>query len=615
MMIEDEDERDYDCAKQMGYWVDHYFFCALDDVDDTRLSTLSKTVADDLELPIMYDELFAGDEDNLFFEHIRSKWLARITTDVAYLEDTQEVVRGMEHFVVVDSTSASTSASTSTSTSTSTSVCSSEIRDVWQDTIGNAQFFEDNNYVKMKKLHFINKCIPYLQTQSTCTILAPVFNLFYMASNAFLLFFSFSFSFASARTTLAETPFSTLLYYVATALLFLYHIYQNIYGSFEFRNIIEKANAQLLSLRRFHDSTIEKMRRFEERFGSLGCYRAYCARIGAYRLRLADFSDTCLRQIAPLQWTVQSYQNFGYILKAYYTVANSRAYQECLAVAIGFDAYIKAMVALHRGIGQAKIAFATFGREQAEAEAEEEAEEEVENTHIAFLGQSYPVHFNLLDNVTNDVRIKNDNVIITGINASGKTTVIKTLTINLIFSQQIGCGYYRSGHLLPYRHIHSYLNIPDTANRDSLFQAESRRCKTILDSIGASLDDRHFCIFDELYSGTNPDDATKAACSYIAYLAKHRYVTFLLTTHYHQICHYVENHMPKDRENAIKNYHMNVLYRKTEGNADENAEENPVYLNTYKLVEGISTEKNGAYRVLAEMQYPKELLQSIRDFK
>ena len=593
---------------ELGHLVDHYFFCALDNVDDRHLSVLSKNVDNDLELPIMYDELFSS-KDNLFFEHIKDKWLARITTDVDYLEDTQEVIRGMIHFSEIES------------------VCSLDIQYIWQDTINNSSFFENNKYVGIKKLHFMNKCIPYLQTQSTCTILAPVFNLFYIVSNMFIFLFASKLSYASIMSTAAETPFSKLLYYAGTILLFLYHVYQNIHGSLGFRHIIEKANAQLVTLKKFHDNIIKKMTLFSEQFGNLGRYRTYCKRIDAYRDRLINFSDTCLHHIAPLKWNMESYKKFGYILYAYYEVANSQLYQECFAVAIGFDAYVKSMISLYQGISQSRIAFTTFVQKEkkkintddvvkvkvkeVEVEVEEEVEVDVEvevevemdkNTHISFIELSYPVHFNLLDNVTNDVRITNDNMIITGVNASGKTTVIKSLTINIIFSQQIGCGYYSSGQLLPYRHIYSYLNIPDTANRDSLFQAESRRCKTILDSIDANVDDRHFCIFDELYSGTNPDEATKAASSYISYLSKNKNVTFLLTTHYYDICHHVE----KEKDKIIKNYHMAVTY------SDTDAE---TYINTFKLVEGISLDKNGAYRVLAEMQYPKELLQNIIQFK
>lgn len=581
-----ENEEKNQC-RELGNCVDHFFFCALDDVDASRLSILSKTVADDLELPIMYDELFSSSGDNVFFEHIRNKWLGRISTDVSYLEDTQEVIRGMAHFSDVSMEH----------------VSSQEISLIWQDTIDNASFFEDNKYMGISKLSFVNTCIPYLQTQSTCTILAPVFNFFYLVSNAILLFFTseYCLSFASMCNAVTETPFAKLFYYLATALLFLYHVYQNIHGSLDFRSIIEKANRQLLTLKTYHANIIEKIKIFAARFCHLPHYNAYCKRIYAYRDRLVDFSDSCLRQIAPLQWSVESYTNFGYILKAYHEIANNQEYRECFAVAIGFDAYLKSMVALHRSINLSKITFTAFLHDAKETETEID----VKNTHISFMGQSYPVHFNLLDNVTNDVTITNDNMIITGVNASGKTTVIKSLTINIIFSQQIGCGYYRSGQLLPYKHIHSYLNIPDTANRDSLFQAESRRCKVILDSINASVDDRHFCIFDELYSGTNPEEATKAASSYISYLAKYKYVTFLLTTHYYDICNYIEREREKEgvknkKENNITNYHM--------------YSDKDTHTNTYKLVEGISIAKNGAYRVLAEMQYPEELLQNIIEF-
>ena len=43
---------------------------------------------------------------------------------------------------------------------------------------------------------------------------------------------------------------------------------------------------------------------------------------------------------------------------------------------------------------------------------------------------------------------------------------------------------------------------------------------------------RHFCIFDELYSGTNPTEAKKASYALLSYLSKYKDVTFIMTTHY-----------------------------------------------------------------------------------
>ena len=89
-------------------------------------------------------------------------------------------------------------------------------------------------------------------------------------------------------------------------------------------------------------------------------------------------------------------------------------------------------------------------------------------------------------------------MIITGPNASGKTTTLKSALINIILSQQIGYGCFESLKMCPYDTIHCYLNIPDTSGRDSLFQAEARRCKEIIDIIHLEKDKTHYCIFDEL---------------------------------------------------------------------------------------------------------------------
>ena len=121
--------------------------------------------------------------------------------------------------------------------------------------------------------------------------------------------------------------------------------------------------------------------------------------------------------------------------------------------------------------------------------------------------------------VKNNVSLRK-NIIITGPNAAGKTTILKATLFNTILSQQIGCGFYSNAEIYPYHYIHCYLNIPDTSGRDSLFQAEARRCKDILDVIVSSnKNERHFCIFDELFSGTNPYEAVGSAYSYLKFLS------------------------------------------------------------------------------------------------
>ena len=69
------------------------------------------------------------------------------------------------------------------------------------------------------------------------------------------------------------------------------------------------------------------------------------------------------------------------------------------------------------------------------------------------------------------------NIIITGPNAAGKTTTIKATIINLLLSQQLGLGFFEKCQTSTFDYIHSYLNIPDSCSRDSLFQAEAKDVK------------------------------------------------------------------------------------------------------------------------------------------
>jgi energy-coupling factor transporter ATP-binding protein EcfA2 len=87
--------------------------------------------------------------------------------------------------------------------------------------------------------------------------------------------------------------------------------------------------------------------------------------------------------------------------------------------------------------------------------------------------QMYPPHVSLLNVVTSNIDRNRNNMIITGPNASGKTTFIKMFAINIILSQQIGqCSLNR------FTNIHPYVNIPDTSERDCL-TAETVQCATL----------------------------------------------------------------------------------------------------------------------------------------
>jgi len=139
------------------------------------------------------------------------------------------------------------------------------------------------------------------------------------------------------------------------------------------------------------------------------------------------------------------------------------------------------------------------------------------------------------------------------------------------------------------------LNIPDTSGRDSLFQAEARRCKEIIDIIDKDLshNETHFCAFDELYSGTNPEEATISAIAFMKYITKNKNVNSILTTHFMEVCKKL------DTSKMITNYYM-----ETNKSSKKNTLE---YL--YKMKKGISTVKGGL-NVLYAMNYPDEIIKN-----
>ena len=203
-------------------------------------------------------------------------------------------------------------------------------------------------------------------------------------------------------------------------------------------------------------------------------------------------------------------------MKYFYTLYADDEIENIVLFSFGFHGYIDSILGIYKNIESKNINSCKFS-----------------NKLTFKLTEMY--HPSIKNPIKNNINM-NKNIIITGPNAAGKTTTIKATIINLLLSQQIGFGFYKKSVTSTFDFIDCYLNIPDSSSRDSLFQAEARRCKNILDIIEKNPNKKHFCIFDELYSGTNPYEAISSAYSYLKYISKNKNVRFLLTTHYIKIC-------------------------------------------------------------------------------
>jgi hypothetical protein len=207
----------------------------------------------------------------------------------------------------------------------------------------------------------------------------------------------------------------------------------------------------------------------------------------------------------------------------------------------------------------------------------------IDNTELACMDNH--MHPALpLDAVPNSVPL-HPNVILTGENASGKSTCMRSVFANILLSQSIGLGRYSKCHLVPYTHFHLYMNIPDVLEKDSLFEAEVRQCKDILNTFSEG--GHHFCAFDELFTGTNPLDAETITYAYLYYISTQcPNVQFWLTTHFHDACRKLNEHLLD-----------NLLF----------CEMKP----GYQMTSGISSTAN-AVSVLTKFEFPEEIIQSAK---
>ncbi|AJQ26667.1 MutS family DNA mismatch repair protein [Pelosinus fermentans] len=177
--------------------------------------------------------------------------------------------------------------------------------------------------------------------------------------------------------------------------------------------------------------------------------------------------------------------------------------------------------------------------------------------------------------VRNNIEIKNNLCVITGSNMSGKTTLLRTIGINLILAY---CGAPVCATKLEcsIMNIFTSMRISDDLNSGiSTFYAELLRIKMIID-FSHKKQDMIFLI-DEIFRGTNSIDRLVGATSVLKNLNK-SWVIGLISTHDFELCN-----LEDEAGNKIMNYHFTESYVNNEIQFD------------YKLRSGRCTTTNAKY--------------------
>lgn len=149
-----------------------------------------------------------------------------------------------------------------------------------------------------------------------------------------------------------------------------------------------------------------------------------------------------------------------------------------------------------------------------------------------------------------------NNMMITGVNASGKSIFIKTLAINVLLAQTLGITCGSRMCVTPFTIINTYLHIPDDKGRESLFEAEMHRSYNHIKQIQALSHNKFsFVIMDEIFSSTNYEEGYSAAHAISLKLAKFHNSISVITTHYADLIS-----VQKATQKAFRNY-MFKVYR------------------------------------------------------
>ena len=582
---------------------------------------LNASVAKDLELtecldgvsrPI-YDYLTAP--SNCFGEEVMKFLPSFYTTDKKFLKDTQHILKnGVDHV----------------SEKVEKNIDYSKILTMYEKIKNNTGFKDKYCFLDWERLAFLNKQEWFMQFNSMYNLSSPVISFLFPVILLIVPFFvikaqgnpisvdNYMVEFKKVISNHAIgkvfTQFNSVnaqqkLYLLISAAFYSFSIYQNVLICIRSYTNMHEIYHFLNSMSTYLTHTINKMQTYSNTFSLLPSYKLFNENLLKKIEYLTYLNDRLLRisGLDNFTFSFDALKQIGKVMTEFYEFYDNTLYHDALVYSFGFHGYVDILDGLTKNIKNGLIHFCKIKRKVGGKEEKEgnnknnknnkKGRKKVKETYTSFTNAYYPAL--MTQSPVKNTYDLSKNIAITGPNASGKTTMLKSTLINVIISQQFGCGCYSSAVIIPYTNIHCYLNIPDTIGRDSLLQAEARRCKDIIDAINAGGEEEtNLCIFDEIYSGTNPEEATTSANAVMNYLANKPNVTTILTTHYVELCKRLE--FNKNVVNCCMKINL----------SEESKEENDMrrdFEYTYLMIKGIS-EVKGGIKVLIDMAYPEEIL-------
>jgi len=194
------------------------------------------------------------------------------------------------------------------------------------------------------------------------------------------------------------------------------------------------------------------------------------------------------------------------------------------------------------------------------------------------------VYHPLIENAVSNSIETEGSVLLTGSNASGKSTFIRTLALNALLSQTIFTGISKS-YVAPFYQIYSSMALRDNLlGGESYYMVEIKSLKRVLNTDTSKYP--VLCFIDEVLRGTNTLERIAASAHILGSIAKNNALCFAAT---HDI----------ELTKILKHYYNSYHFR-------EEVLENDIKFD-YKLYKGSAKSRN-AIKLLSVIGYDKSIV-------
>ena len=191
-------------------------------------------------------------------------------------------------------------------------------------------------------------------------------------------------------------------------------------------------------------------------------------------------------------------------------------------------------------------------------------------------------------------------LVITGPNAAGKSTYVRSILTNILLSQSLGIVCAERAQVVPLHALGTFMRISDQLGTSSLFEAEVKRCAELISQAEqTSMSGLRATYFlDEPMHSTPPIEGSATSKAVLEYIGKLPGITVLITTHYHDI-------VTMDPE-YFHNVSMDAIEEHEDGK--ENVPGKITYTFPYKIQRGPSF-KCIALELLEKNQLPSGIVE------